>query len=373
MKDFGPNRVKKSKNSEDIAAWDVSEGANCWTTSLVIESLLESGYSGEHIEEIKNAILWLKDQQKKEDGGWGFDCLCTSRIFFTARVVYALHIGLNLFKQNISERKDIERSIELGTSYIKDKMELGENVVYWPLEEEAHTPDPTNTVISLWILNKLNQLDDEIKLKGLNYLRKELSNKEIWDFRSILHENDTKYGQHKVIVSFTPSIPLVLLELGVKPLDELCVKPIYWLKKNFEDGWKLPNYREKNLSFIYAMGLWTVTRWQREVVDSVILTDLENSIFLGLRKRIKLLLTMILLILFWNTKDYLSSNIIFLVHDYYIKQGIINLSAALITIIGGIFALPKILIYLDQRFFNANLKSKIKDIQNFWNRILYMR
>lgn len=148
------NKTKKERNPEDVAAWDVSEGANCWTTSMVIESLLETGYSGNGIDEIKEAILWLKDQQK-DDGGWGFDRICISKVFFTARVMYALHLGKRLFNPECSQSRDLERSLLMGEDFIKNKVRTGFNIYYWPDEADDNKPDPTNTIIALWILNKL--------------------------------------------------------------------------------------------------------------------------------------------------------------------------------------------------------------------------
>lgn len=42
-----------------------------------------------------------------------------------------------------------------------------------------------------------------------------LENKETWDFTSIVHELRTKYGLQKEIVSFTPSITIILLQLKI--------------------------------------------------------------------------------------------------------------------------------------------------------------
>ena len=67
LRDHTQNPVTKSKNPEDALAWDISESASVWATSLALWALLKTEYQGERIEEVKNALLWLIEQQNKND------------------------------------------------------------------------------------------------------------------------------------------------------------------------------------------------------------------------------------------------------------------------------------------------------------------
>lgn len=363
LKDKTPNKITKEKRAEDSVAWDVSESANCWTTSVVIDSLLETGYSGDEIEKIKKSVLWLKDQQR-DDGGWGFDKTCISRVFFTARVLHALQLGKELFTSDSSEKSDVKTTISLGIGFIEKEAKNDINIVYWTVAKDNGEADPTNTVMALWILNKLNKLNEEVKKKALNYLRNELRNKEIWDFKTIVNETNTKYSSHKIIVSFTPSIPLVLFELGVDPMDELCLKPILWLKNNFDNGWKLPEYQAGILSFAYALGLWTVTKWHREATREILPGSVENNIFVRLRKRITVALAVTLILFLVTIRNYIFGSMFFVYnafYEFYITYGVISAVVSIITLIVAIFGFPKSVVYIDQQFFNYKFRNTIKN------------
>ena len=363
LKDKTPNKITKEKRTEDSVAWDVSESANCWTTSVVIDSLLETGYYGDEIEKIKEAVLWLKDQQR-DDGGWGFDKTCISRVFFTARVLHALQLGKELFASDSSEKSDVKTTISLGIGFIEKEAKNDLNIVYWTVAKDNGEADPTNTVMALWILNKLNKLNEEVKKKALNYLRNELRNKEIWDFKTIVNETNTKYSSHKIIISFTPSIPLVLFELGVDPMDELCLKPILWLKNNLDNGWKLPEYQAGILSFAYALGLWTVIKWHREATREILIGSVKTNIFIRLRKRITVALAVTLILFLVAIRNYIFGSMFFVYnafYEFYITYGLISAVVSIITLIVAIFSFPKSVVYIDQRFFNYKFRNTIKN------------
>lgn len=363
LRDYTPNKIVKQKDPEDLPAWDVSESANCWTTSLVIEAFLETGYSGEKINEIKDATVWLTDQQR-DDNGFGFDITCISRVFITARVLYALHLGKKLFSSRTSERRKIQTTIKNGISFIEEEMKpKGSNIVYWSAARGQDEPDPTSTVMALWILSKLDKLDEDVKKRALNYLRRELRNSEIWDLKTIAEEVSTKYGSHKIIVSFTPSIPLVLLDVGVDAMDELCMKPVLWLKNNFDNGWKLPLYLEGIPSFTYALGLWTIMKWHRLVARSILTRNIENDIFKKLRKRIKATLILVS-ILFILASRYWVFRLMYYIYKafygVYVTHGLLIMLASIITIIGGLLGLQRVLTYTDRRFFDQKYMNSFR-------------
>ncbi len=375
LKDRTPNKITKEKIDEDYAAWDVSESANCWSTSLVIESLLETGYSGDKIEKIKGAVLWLKDQQR-DDGGWGFDKTCISRIFFSSIVLFALQLGKELFTPGSSEEKDIRTTISLGLNFIEKEAVEDINTIYWTVAKGNDDADPTNTVMALWILNKLNKLSDRVKEKALRYLRLELRNKEIWDFKAIVNEINTKYGSHKIIISFTPCIPLILLDIGVDPMDELCLKPIIWLKKNLDQGWKLPAYKGGILSFAYALGLWTVIKWQRTASRNLLSKNIENNIFVQIRETIKYCIAVILISFLVIIRKYIFNSIVLLYntfYNFYSTYGSISTMVTLMTLVMAILGIPKGISYIDQRFLKFRFKNKIDRMYKKLNAWIYVK
>gem|GEM_PF-6177508 len=282
-------------------------------------------------------------------------------------MLHALQLGKELFASDSSEKNDIKTTISLGIDFIEKESKNGINIVYWTVAKDNGETDPTNTVMALWILNKLNKLNEEVKNKALNYLRNELRNKEIWDFKTIVNENNTKYSSHKIIVSFTPSIPLVLFELGVDPMDELCLKPILWLKNNLDNGWKLPEYQAGILSFAYALGLWTVIKWHREATREILLRSVENNIFVRLRKRITVALAVTLILFLVTIRNYIFGSMFFVYNTFYesyITYGLIGLISAvvsIITLIVAIFGFLKSVVYIDQQFFNYKFRNTIKN------------
>jgi len=171
LRDYTSNPVIKKKLPEDSCAWDVSESASVWTTALAIWSLLETGYRGDRISEIKKALLWLTDQQKP-GGGWGFDIKCKSRVFFTALVLHVLKLGLSLIDLTQDETYRISRAIKNGIQFILNEQKSERNMTYWTTVEGGGDPDPTSTLYALWALYE-HDTDRYIDLinKGLEFIR----------------------------------------------------------------------------------------------------------------------------------------------------------------------------------------------------------
>lgn len=266
-RDWAPNVDIKTKDDEDAVAWDVSESASAWCTSHAIWSLLETGYNGDKLDEIKDATLWLLNQQNA-DGGWGFDKKCESRIFFTSLVIKALHLSLIKLNLDSEEQENIKKAIERGISYILNTKNERDNTVFWGLEPDDGEGDATYTAFAIWSLHDYEkEKHEEIITKAVNFLREDLKSKDIWEFKEIVSEkSNTKYGYHKNIISFTPAMPLILLRLGIDPNDDLCLKPINWIKENrSKAGWPLPGYTGGELTFTTAMALWAVNDWQRAI------------------------------------------------------------------------------------------------------------
>ena len=78
LRDSTAHKIFKEKKEEDQCAWSVSEGACVFATAWAVWALLETEYHGDRLNEIKEAVIWLTDQQK-DDGGFGFDISCESK------------------------------------------------------------------------------------------------------------------------------------------------------------------------------------------------------------------------------------------------------------------------------------------------------
>lgn len=295
LQNQSPNQIQKEKYDEDSSAWDISESANCYSTSLALQALIETDYAGDKTDIIEESLTWLS-QQQRDDGGWGFDKKCVSRVFFSAHVIHALSLGNEFI--DLSEKSKIEASISTGLNFIQSEMhDKDDKFACWSAAYGDSTPDPTNTLYALWILNKHERLDEKIKNKALSFLREEIKLNDIWDFNKIVEEMKTKYSSNKTIITFSPSFPLILLELGVSPFDDLCLKPIFWLKNNYENYWPLPIYNSGNLSFVYTLGLWTLIKWQKEANKHVLINGFKTEKIIKLKRRIKHLLIIIIILI----------------------------------------------------------------------------
>lgn len=264
------NQTIHKKREEDRWAWSTLEGPNVFSTSWAIWALLETGYNGKRLDEVRNSIFWLKSQQRK-DGGFGYYINCESEIFFTALTTHSLKLAQkssNLISEN--EKIDLSKITKKAINYILDAKNEDDQIAFWKKDLK---PDPTYTLYALWALYEENKHIYKGTIeKGIEFLRKELNDKEIWDLKEIVAViNEVPYGIHKVFYSFTPSFPLILLRLGIKPLDSLCLKPLLWMKNNKkEEGWSLDPYYKNPVSFCTVLGLWTIYEWEKNIVKSAI-------------------------------------------------------------------------------------------------------
>lgn len=375
MRDHSENSAIKNKKKEDSYAWDVSESASVWATSLAIWSLLETGYQGNRIDEIKAALLWLVDQQQV-NGGWGFDIECKSRLYFTGLALHALRLSLSRLSLNGQEKHKITKAIGDGIQFILNERKTGEKIVYWTTVEGNTDPDATSTLYALWALFEHNPdgYQDLID-KGLQYIRKDLQGKDIWEFREIVSEIETKYKTQKVVVSFTPAFPLLLLKLGVSPLDDMCIKPITWLRKNkTTKGWSLPNYSKNSLSFTTAFAVWTINQWHKCLLEEFLKEHARHPMVLqALRQRISILLGLmvgsILVFVFFFTPvpQYINNFLVTFIETYGLGLSVIASLLAILGISGFIPALK----YLDSRILKQRIWRSIKGLIKSVKSILY--
>ena len=275
LRDNTENTITKPKLEEDQYAWDVSESANVWCTSLAIWALLETNYNGVKNDDLKISSLWLVEQQRTGNG-WGFDVQSKSNVFITAITIHALKLALTNIDFEENDYIKIDTSINNGIQYIVNSKIEEENLVYWNIDDETQVADETNTLYALWILKSIDESDPSIQ-KGLNFIRKCWSKRRVLELQNIIEESNTKYQQHKIITSYTPSFPILLLQLGISPYDDLCIQSINWLKdKKRNLGWNLPGYNEDPLSFTTALALWTISVWHRSLISTTI-RDIESA------------------------------------------------------------------------------------------------
>lgn len=360
MRDHSENSVIKKKAKEDVYAWDVSESASVWATSLATWSLLETQYQGNRKDEVKSALLWLANQ-RQANGGWGFDINCKSRPFFTGLALHALRLGLSCCSLNKQEKHQIANAINNGIQFILSEQKEENKTVYWATAEGNTDPDATSTLYALWALfeHDADKYQDLIE-GGLRYIRKDLQGKDIWEFREIVSEIDTKYKTQKIVVTFTPAFPLLLLKLGVSPLDDMCVKPIVWLADNRETkGWGLPNYSQNSLSFTTAFALWTINQWHKYLLEEFLKKHARHPMVLqALRRRISILLGFtigsVLLLVFFLTP--IPQGV--LTHIEAFVRGLSVISSLLAIL--GISGLIPALIYLDSHFLGKRISGFIK-------------
>lgn len=377
LRDHTENPIVKSKFQEDSCAWDVSESACVWATGLAIWSLLETGYHGPRMDEIKKALLWLVDQQKP-GGGCGFDIRCRSRIYFTGLALHAMKLGLSYLDLNQQETNRINKAIADGIQFILNESKSEGNIVYWGTIEGSKDRDPTSTLYALWALYEHNADQYRAMInKGLQFIRDDLRGKDVWELKEIVSETETKYTTHKVIVSFTPAFPILLLRLGVNPFDEMCIKPIMWLKKNrAAQGWRLQGYSEHALSFTTAFALWTINQWHKHVVKEFLKEHARHPLILkALRNRITTLLGLIIglilsIAVFLTPMPVYVNNLLTKIVEQY---GIgLSVLASLLAVL-GISGLVPALKYIDSRFLNHRMKRSIEKLVKAVKHFVYVK
>jgi hypothetical protein len=381
LRDQTTNPVVKKKSIEDAFAWDVSESACIWATAFAIWALLETGYAPttDKKDDIKNAILWLVKQQNTLDGGWGFDISCKSRIFFTTVTLHALKLSLSLSIFEPDELANIKRSIGFGIKFITGSCKEEKEIAYWNSVIGGNDKDPASTLYALWALHETDSEKYSYLIsKGLRFIRNDLHGKEIWEFKEIVVETNTKYGTQKTIISYPPFFPIIFLKLGVSPFDELCIKPVTWLKNNrVGKGWNLPGYSDRPLTFTTALALRTINQWHRSVMKSVLEQTKTDLLTLSkLQKRISILLISligVIIVMIFVTTPIVGSFMNFFNNELVEKYGQqISIIASIMAIL-GVSGIISALRYLDKHIFNGKLSTPIKKLKKFLLSMIYLK
>ncbi len=260
-----------AKRPEDMPAWDVQESASVWSTNVVLWAFLGTGYSGDRLEEIKEALFWLIRQQRV-DGGWGFDIQTESSIFFTAPALHVTKLALSSkIKLTSEEKKEILRSRAFGIDFVLKNYYQESSLAYGKLHiHDQESDDPTATLLAMWVLYDENKEKYKDKITGgYKYLHEKMD-QGIWGFKEVVAEtrDSTKYGCFKIYKSFSPAFVIFLLRSGCSPYDDLCIGPITWFDHNkLSNGWPLPGYRDGGaFTFSTAYALWAINNWNKYVV-----------------------------------------------------------------------------------------------------------
>jgi hypothetical protein len=269
----------------------------------------------------------------------------------------------------------VNKAISDGTQFIISAHKIKGDFLYWTIDDTSFDPDPTTTLYALWVLHENDAAQyQEIINKGLRFIKNDLVGKEIWEMKEIVTETDTKYSSHKIIVSFTPAFPILLLKLGVSPFDEMCMKPILWLKANkTQYGWTVPGYSlSKGLSFASALALWTINEWHKYVIIEFLKYGLKlPTTIIRLHKRITVLITLIILLFLILNFNW----IIEVMHSLYAL--VISLESG-IALLGGVLAIVGISIlgvlrYLNTKYFNKRISRFIRNLMDKVTSFIYAR
>jgi hypothetical protein len=82
-----------------------------------------------------------------------------------------------------------------------------------------------------------------------------------WEDEQMVCEAGAKYNKQKNYYSFSPTLILELLKIGVSPYHYKVINQIKWLINN-QNEWKIQQYdRSEVCSFTYAMLISTITKW----------------------------------------------------------------------------------------------------------------
>lgn len=379
LRDHTVNSVVKEKSPEDAVAWDVSESASVWATSLAIWALLGTRYVGPRCLEIAHAAMWLIEQQRF-DGGWGFDRECESRIYFTGLALKALQQAALFLPLSSEQVSRVHRVRQFGVRFILERCSKAGTVAYWTTKVDGEEQlDPTSTLYAVWVLFEENRKQYDELIKGaVQFLRNTLRGRETWEFRQFVSEASTRYGTQKIIVSFTPSFVIPLLRMNIHPLDDLCLKPITWLRTNImQAGWILPGYSSHALSFTTAYALWSVTQWHRYLVRHTIeeMVVAQPFVLRALRKRLSLAITVIILLciltLLMNTQLIPSATSSFEEAIERYGPGV-SLIVALMAVI-GVPSFVAIVRHIDSNLLSKRVSNLLRKIKTAIERLVYLK
>lgn len=302
------NDKNYDKVKADRCAWSNIDGENVWSTSQVLWTLLATGYNAIYEPVVLGAIDWLVNQQYK-NGGWAFLASKENNpnVYITSMALYALQLSLN---KKLSDQKHriITDSILKGCKFLLETRVPDKP--YWNYDNKNGSEiEPTTTAMAIWALKfcapEQYDVEDVIE-QGIEALRKDLDKKHIWDNHITVDGYCPSTKQQKVLQGYTPSIALILLRLGVDPLDPMILKSLNLIiNSRTANGWDFYSTSSQpktatgyinpkvhyvgsgeTMTFITALAVWTVEEWHKSLCKSNIFTQMDNgNIQLSLTKQ----------------------------------------------------------------------------------------
>ncbi len=292
---FDPNVI-----SIEDCAWNVSEGRNVWSTSQVLWALIATRYDGIYKPILLASVRWLLKQQYPE-GGWAFVAERKNKpnVFVTSLTLYTLKLSLRLPEWKEVERREIQEAIVKGCDYLIKSRSPGRS--YWTsdLSSNDTSIEPTSTAMALWALHHCSPKQPGIRdiiTDGVMALKRDLGKKDVWDSQIIVDGYISETGKQKTLYGFTPSLPLILLQLGVSPTDEAIIKPINLLLKiKRTTGWEFFSTKKQpksasgyydprvhyvgsgdTMTFTTALAIWTIEEWHKQLLRHSVGAQIGN-------------------------------------------------------------------------------------------------
>lgn len=264
------------KKQEDIAGWSMAEGVSVWSTSLALIALMNKTQVGvAKGNQYKSSIIWLAKQQKHGEKGWAYQLSanCSENAIMTSLALRAIALALksdNYFQFNDDEKHILYSSLMNGFEYLKENIHYNKRKTeaYWCFDNEKHCAATVWALIALKEMQKLNVkpevttfFEKNVTLAldfVLNCMPKKVTR---WEDEQVVCEAGAKYNKQKNYYSFSPTLILDLLEVGVSPYHYKVTNQIKWLLNN-QNEWKIQQYdRSEICSFTYAMLIATIAKW----------------------------------------------------------------------------------------------------------------
>ncbi|MBQ3427156.1 MAG: hypothetical protein IJH37_08445 [Clostridia bacterium] len=265
------------KASEDKEGWSLGEGVSVWSTSLAIIALLSNEKKDPNITyAYKNSVIWLANQRSS---GYAYQnhTNCDKNSIMTAHASYALSLSLKnkqIFKFNRNEEQTIINAITDSFTYLK------QNIIkkkYWVFNNKPNSYATIWSLISIKEMISCEQIQTEtietietfykdVYDKCVNYVLASMPREiKCWDSEQIVKEAGAKYAKQKNYHSFSPTLILQLMDLGVSAYHPKIINQICWLIDN-EGKWKIREYDKDNMcTFTYAMVLSAIVKWVNAV------------------------------------------------------------------------------------------------------------
>lgn len=264
------------KKQEDTEGWSMSEGVSVWSTSLALIALMNNTQIGVAKGKLyKSSIIWLAKQQKHGEKGWAYQLSanCSENAVMTSLALRAIALALkydSYFQFSEDEKHVLYSSLMNGYEYLKENIHYNKRKTeaYWCFENRKHC---AATVWALIALKEMQELNVRLEIAtffknnvmlGIDFVLSCMPKKVTrWEDEQVVCEAGAKYNKQKNYYSFSPTLILELLKIGVSPYHYKVINQIKWLLNN-QNEWKIQQYdRSEVCSFTYAMLISTITKW----------------------------------------------------------------------------------------------------------------